>query len=140
MKNENKLKKEHNLTKHICEEHNNDDCEKIIQNNILNEDIINKSSNKENLDIFKIFDDKKNDYYDKNLKNELMKKENLNEVIKVKKIKKENNDLENNLKLYKKIKRAIIEICSKIELNLNYIYNETNEKSKNIKNSNIFYC
>ena len=141
MKNENKLKKEHNLTKHICEEHNNDDCEKIIQNNILNEDIINKSSNKENLDIFKIFDDKKNDYYDKNLKNELMKKENLNEVIKVKKIKKENNDLENNLKLYKKIKRAIIEICSKIESNLNYIYNETNEtneKSTNMKNSNIF--
>ena len=68
-----------------------------------------------------------------------MKKENLNEVIKVKKIKKENNDLENNLKLYKKIKRAIIEICSKIESNLNYIYNETNEKSKNIKNSKIFY-
>ena len=68
-----------------------------------------------------------------------MKNENLNELIKVKKIKKENNDLKNNLKLYKKIKRAIIEICSKIELNLNYIYNETNEKSKNIKNSNIFY-
>ncbi len=68
-----------------------------------------------------------------------MKNENLNELIKVKKIKKENNDLKNNLKLYKKIKRAIIEICSKIELNLNYIYNETNEKSKNIKNSKIFY-
>ena len=38
-----------------------------------------------------------------------MKNENLNELIKVKKIKKENNDLKNNLKLYKKIKRAIIE-------------------------------
>ncbi len=30
--------------------------------------MINKSSNKENLNYFKIFDDKKNDYYDKNLK------------------------------------------------------------------------
>ena len=68
MKNENKLKKEHNLTKHICEEHNNDDCEIINKNNLLNEDMINKSSNKENLNYFKIFDDKKNDYYDKNLK------------------------------------------------------------------------
>ena len=37
-----------------------------------------------------------------------MKNENLNELIKVKKIKKENNDLKNNLKLYKKIKREII--------------------------------
>ena len=37
-----------------------------------------------------------------------MKNENLNELIKVKKIKKENNDLKNNLKPYKKIKREII--------------------------------
>ena len=139
MKNENKIKKEENLNNHICEEHNNDDDEIINKNNILNKDIINKSSNKENLDYIKIFDDKNNDYYDKNLKNELMKKENCNKVIEENKIKKDNNDLENNLKLFNKIKRAIIEICSKIELNLNDIYTERNEKSKEIKNTNFCY-
>ena len=139
MENENKLKKEENLSNQICEEHNNDDSEIINKDNILNENINNKTLSNENLDCFKNIDNKNNDSYDKNLKNELMANVNFNNEQKEKKIKNEKIDLENNLQLFNKLKRSIIQISSKIESYLNYFYSETNEKSIIYKNSNNFY-
>ena len=138
MKNENKIKKEENLSNQICEEHNNDDSEIINKDNILNENI-NKTLSNENLDCFKNKDNKNKDSYDKNLKNELMANVNFNDEQKEKKIKNEKIDLENNLQLFNKLKRSIIQISSKIESYLNYFYSETNEKSIIYKNSNNFY-
>ena len=139
MENENKIKKEENLSNQICEEHNNDDSEIINKDNILNENINNKTLSNENLDCFKNKDNKNKDSYDKNLKNELMANVNFNDEQKEKKIKNEKIDLENNLQLFNKLKRSIIQISSKIESYLNYFYSETNEKSIIYKNSNNFY-